>query len=117
MFTATILKFFSNIDPKVYLGAAVAAWGFWAYAHYDIVSKKDTQSFIENTKELEQTIVILKKTIKSRDIKILKKETLIKLEQSKVEACIFEKEMLEFDCDKEDYNETTINPDSDYLPF
>ncbi len=114
-----IMNFFKGIDIKIYFGVVIAAVGFWLYSTYDIVSIKDSLIIENRTNQLENRIKVFQETLKEKDIEIHNQKVLVEQEKTKVEACKFEKDVIEFECniDKEDFNETTIDPESNYLPF
>lgn len=111
------LEVLKNLNPKAILAgvlfSAIVVLGTWAYWKYDIVSASDL-------KDKNEYILKLETALDGQQLKLNNALAKVKEEESKVEAAEFEKGILEFElleCEEEDFNETIVDPNADYLPF
>ena len=112
-----VLGLFKLIDPKIIVGVLVAIILVWVYFNYNIVSDKTLELEIYQRLQEQKKLDEFIKEIKLAHVIINNLGIDIEKTISQVNACEFEKDILMFECEKEDYNETIVNPDNNYLPF
>lgn len=112
----TAFELIKGLNPKVILAGvvvgALVAIAIWAYFKYDIVEA----SFIKKQNKL---ITTLQKELKTKNLSIHNLSVEVARKESAIEAIKVEKDTIEYECnlDKEDFNENTVDPDADHLPF